>query len=576
MAAEPRRLRVATWNVLSNWWYVYKVFDRATPRGAPRAWGGGPSARGRRALTERYIASLDADVLCLQEINPASFIDDFAFLSTGALGHYDCVLEDSRNRYMRCAVFYRRDRLRVVASSTGFKYVAVRLEPAVPPPPSANMATAANTASAAHAASLRPGRPAPLHVVTVHLSAGCPKEGVGQLMAALKSAKKLMPPREDPRDVAVIVAGDFNLLDTDRADAPALHFLREGLIGKSYAYGKRPAAEASAAGATGAAAVGAAVGAPPEVGEASLEYRSKKAKRHPFGGMLRDAAEMLGQARPTFIVPDLFAKFKLDDEHFSPEFYTAVDAIFAQSQTSENNGAGPVMDADGIEAWICRIHGSPENRTMDGANQERLAKKVLEEKAAAAAAAAAAAVLVAGGMADDGNGGSTSTRDTDRAVLTLEDFRSIYEHECNVNPWSVDYDFLEFGVAWEDTARERPLFQRRLDRIFVSTENDTLQVHATEAQAASHQTALEQEAAWARAGRPVIPNEFHASDHLAVTCDVSWMNARPPRAVAPQKKKQKTNKQKKKTGDKRSNKKKEIEDAPQGEAAKTAQSSSIS
>ena len=40
------------------------------------------------------------------------------------------------------------------------------------------------------------------------------------------------------------------------------------------------------------------------------------------------------------------------------------------------------MDADGIEAWISRIHGPPESRGLSGANQEKLAKKILEDKAA--------------------------------------------------------------------------------------------------------------------------------------------------------------------------------------------------
>ena len=130
-------------------------------------------------------------------------------------------------------------------------------------------------------------------------------------------------------------------------------------------------------------------------------------------------------------------------------------------------------------------------------------------------------------------------------MLTLEDFRRIYEQECNVNPWSVDYDFLEYGVNWEDTARLRPPYKRRLDRIFVSTENNTLQVEASEAQAMAYQSAVANQAEWARTGRPVIPNEFHPSDHIAVACDVLWLCARPPRTVVPSNKhRQKTKKAK--------------------------------
>ena len=185
-----------------------------------------------------------------------------------------------------------------------------------------------------------------------------PKEGV-RSSRQLSKTRKTHASSEDPKEAAVIVAGDFNLLDTDGDDAPVMHFLRNGHIGKSYSYRKLSGAgggadegnaDLIAAGTEGAAGGVRAEQNATEDSSASsfLEYTSKKAKRHPFGGIFRDAAVSLGQARPTFIAPDLFAKFKLDGERFT-RFYSA-DAIFAQCASSaESKDAEAVMDADGIE-----------------------------------------------------------------------------------------------------------------------------------------------------------------------------------------------------------------------------------
>ena len=166
LRGEAPTLRVATWNAL-NWWHAFKVFDRRVPKDL-RAWE--PT---RRVLTERYFASLDADIVCLQEINPNRFQEDFGFAR--ALG-YESVFEASRNQFMRCAVFYRREKFHAVANKTGFKYVSVRLEPV--------KGTACATVPAADPPSSSsppppPGseveakpRAVPLHVVTVHLSGG--------------------------------------------------------------------------------------------------------------------------------------------------------------------------------------------------------------------------------------------------------------------------------------------------------------------------------------------------------------------------------------------------------------------
>ena len=498
-------VRVATWNILSNWWYVYKVYDRATPK-ADRHWE--PS---RRELTESYFESLRADVVCIQEINPNSFESDFKFAER--LG-YDHVLEQSNNRYMRTAVFFRRSKFKLAKEKTGFKFAAVRLEHIGEERPSEGTITEEKKENPAEAIVDL----APLHVLSVHLSAAEPKIGVKQLAGALKSVKSLMANDEDPNDVSLIVAGDFNLLDIDSNDAPVIHFLKSGMIGKSYSYGRKKVSGNDSESTSSA-----------DAKESELEYKSKKNTRHPFGNVnLLDAAEALGQARPTFIVADLFGKFKTNDETFTPEFYKAVDSIFEQS-SSKVPGSGVhdtrVMTGGDIETWIRRLHGTPEVRGIDGANQEKLALKIVSEKLEAQKMHSAAANgSEKGGAAEET---SDTTTDNNAHVLTLSDFHRIYETECDVNPWSVEYDFLEFDVDWEDSARVRPLFKRRLDRIFFS--DGTLRLHASEEQAAFNEKACKAEAEWIRTGRPVIPNEFHPSDHTAVLCEFVMLPARPKR-----------------------------------------------
>ena len=63
-----------------------------------------------------------------------------------------------------------------------------------------------------------------------------------------------------------------------------------------------------------------------------------------------------------------------------------------------------------------------------------------------------------GAQSDGGSRSGSQGNHGKRSVLTLKDFRSIYEHECDINPWSVDYDFVEYEVDWEDTGDARPLF----------------------------------------------------------------------------------------------------------------------
>ena len=104
------------------------------------------------------------------------------------------------------------------------------------------------------------------------------------------------------------------------------------------------------------------------------------------------------------------------------------------------------MTREDIERWIVAIHGTAEQRTLDGANQERLVLQYMQENQC------------------DG--------------IKFAALRDIYAHEFTTNPWSVNYDFDACGVGWEDTFHVRPALAVVLDYIFYSPQ--TIQITAAD------------------------------------------------------------------------------------------------
>ena len=98
------------------------------------------------------------------------------------------------------------------------------------------------------------------------------------------------------------------------------------------------------------------------------------------------------------------------------------------------------MTREDVERWIETIHGTPEQRSLDGAGQERLALRLLE------------------------NNNQTNSSDS----INLAELRGIYVREFDVNPWSVSYDFDVCEVAWEDFRHAQPALGLVLDYIFYS------------------------------------------------------------------------------------------------------------
>ena len=203
------QLRVASWNVLSNWWYVYKYYNQSIEK-SKKSW---PH---RKELSKQYIRKLDADILTLQEINPSSFDEDFCFLRE--LG-YDGVMEDSKNKWMRCGIFFRRNKISLVkVDHKAYKCVVAQLQ--------------VQNSSSGDLAESTEGLQAQRYVfvTTCHLSASDAGDRVRQLETALKITGKMAKKsgiKSD--DVALLVCGDCNTF-VDVADSPVRRFMLDGII----------------------------------------------------------------------------------------------------------------------------------------------------------------------------------------------------------------------------------------------------------------------------------------------------------------------------------------------------------
>ena len=210
--ALTTQLRVASWNVLSNWWYVFKYYEFAAAR-AVKSW---PH---RKELTKQYIMKLDADILTLQEVNPQTFDKDFSFMRE--LG-YDFLMEKSSNKWMRCAIFWRRNKLVLAqAEHRPYKCQIAQLK-------------IVNASSNCESASTELMAQEWLFVLTCHLSASDPTKRVRELEDALFRTDRMRKKVNiHPDHVALVLAGDLNTF-TDIANSPVRRFLLDGTIGPDY------------------------------------------------------------------------------------------------------------------------------------------------------------------------------------------------------------------------------------------------------------------------------------------------------------------------------------------------------
>lgn len=306
---EPGTLGVLSYNVLlpnagAGWW-VFKFYDPAVAE-EHRAW---PH---RQALLRQQLAEARADVIALQEAVPDTFADDFAFL-----GEEGYAGELHRKGELRCATFWRRDRLELAAEAKHADRVLV---------------TALRSVH---------DRSRVVLVLNGHLKAGPdPGRRLRQAAEALEQAARLARSLGLPLDrTPVVFCGDFN---SEPAGSAVSQLLREGSV-------------------------------PPTAREAAypeVELTSK-VKTQPFGPLVDAHAEALGDRVPaTLLLPDRQAYFADEAGAVRPAIVAAVRAMFERFAA----GRG-VMDRDAVAAWITTI-----NRASDRGSELAKARAVFEAR----------------------------------------------------------------------------------------------------------------------------------------------------------------------------------------------------
>ena len=186
----------------------------------------------RKSLLRERIGLIDADVVCLQEVSPISFDDDFAFMFDD-LG-YDGVELYRKGRF-RPATFWKKDRLVLVDTPqhkdrtllTSFRRV-------VDDDDDDESSTSAKSISSSNEKEYC------WHILNCHLQAG--KQGGRRLRqiiegtnAAIKVAKKHQLQEQHRNDdlvdkIQLIICGDFN----GGQECGAIRYLESGSIGPDF------------------------------------------------------------------------------------------------------------------------------------------------------------------------------------------------------------------------------------------------------------------------------------------------------------------------------------------------------
>eukprot|EP00462_Mataza_sp_D1_P025208 CAMPEP_0175146420 /NCGR_PEP_ID=MMETSP0087-20121206/15372_1 /TAXON_ID=136419 /ORGANISM="Unknown Unknown, Strain D1" /LENGTH=471 /DNA_ID=CAMNT_0016431387 /DNA_START=289 /DNA_END=1704 /DNA_ORIENTATION=+ len=461
--------------MLSNWWYVFKCYQKHVPL-EHRSWSY------RQRLMKEYVSSINADIFCFQEVNPNSFEDDFSFMVE--LGFEHGLLEQSNNKWMRCAMFWKKTRFTLAAKPKSDPYRC--------------LVTALKSTVSEHL----------VVVGTCHLSVG---EDSGnrlrQLRDALDAMRKLITNtlKSSVDRVGVVLCGDFN----SSPDSTATVFLKQGKVDPDYRDPSYPNVEVT-----------------------------QKTKKHVF--TFTDAYADYYQPSPvpsTFIVPQLFPKLlkpvgKLQrntelnkeskegnqgkDESERAELTSmCADAVRAMFKMFSSDGLK--MTAQEVEKWIFTIHGSKENRGLEGARQEALALVAMEK--------------------------------SHSSTLLLSDFLELYLNEAMTNPWSVEYDFytcgLQFDIAPEHHQQQQQQqkqgvhpssslapFQETFDYVYYTPQ--VLQLTTL------RETMPDERRKDMEKRSNFLPDSDHCSDHLAVAAQFSFLPLPPLPAPQPkQTKKQK-------------------------------------
>jgi len=263
----------------------------------------------RRDLLKERIGSIGADVVCLQEVSPESFEQDFQFMQD--LGYDECALF-KRGRF-RPATFWKTSECRLVSDPvhkdrsliTAFERRVTELEK--------NEQT----------------EQPPWYVVNCHLQAGPqgPRR-VRQILEATKGVLTLARKQKQekkPEDTArVIVCGDFN----GGAESGSIRFLEDGYVDETFIEDGGPV--------------------------------TSKRKELPFTTALKDASAVIDSRSPppTLVVAELISNLieKTDSAYEDPKLSQGMMERLGRIYEKFANTVDGEMDKNAVEKWLICIN----------------------------------------------------------------------------------------------------------------------------------------------------------------------------------------------------------------------------
>ena len=254
----------------------------------------------RQHLLKDRITLVNADIVCLQEVSPTSFHNDFSFMKE--LGYDEC--EMFKKGRFRPATFWKSTKCQLLL-------------------PPVHKDRTLLTTFAIQNANTTPVDKTPWHVLNCHLQAG--KQGsrrLRQIIDGIKSvvtlSKQIKSDHVTPR---LIVCGDFN----GGTECGAVRFLEDGHVDETFREDGDPVTTSK--------------------------------KLLPLANPLLDVMATVQDREPppTLVVPELIQtmiKDDLDNPTLSKDMVTRLTRIFLQFASQD--GAMNVQD---VEAWLIVING---------------------------------------------------------------------------------------------------------------------------------------------------------------------------------------------------------------------------
>ena len=479
---------IISFNVLlpnsQDGWWLYKYYDGNT-KPATTQW---PA---RSALLAERLLSADADVVLLQECSADSFDTDWSFLTSAG---YECAMH-TKGR-MRPATFWKRDRM-ALCDAGGELIDADQADGGGLIHGDRTLTTMLRLRGEDGMA-VR-GRE-PLFVVNCHLSAGSEaRRRLRQVHDALDAIRKARAKSaaDAAKSPAVLCAGDFN----SQGRSGVRELLEVGEVLSTFRES----------------------GDPTEHNQHANEVTSKP-KRHGFG-VFADAMEQAHGARPTPggpAVPDnLTARYDAWRAISGRKEVAPFDPFAKALSGGAAAGGGappPTIIAAELMSSMVDAKGEPSaalvralDESFDGLSADGLTLSEDEQTAWLIA------INKQLGRGSEYRAAKAAREARDGALLTRADFQAIYKAELEAGKyWGVEHDLRVMrGGQGMRTPGSAP-FTARFDAIYFST--DTLRLNAAqEALPAEKLEAL-------LAGRDILPNEWHASDHLPVAASLEFID----------------------------------------------------